>query len=256
MITGPMGIRAVGNITFNPFLIGGLVGWFDMQDTTKFTQSGGFVQSITNKATSVTWNTANTVLPTYNATGINSFPAMSFNGSSQGIKSTTDTTLLNAIGGDFGYTLLAVINMSNISNRMFFGVANSASANGFKCWGANTNGSVKWSINGNTTGGTQANVFSTANADSNNNVYAAWAPSTTTASLRINNGSEDPSGTAESVGTLTCNNLCIGCRPRSTNDLKWQGFVGEIIIYNNSLSTADITVLTRYLGNKWNISVS
>ncbi len=239
---------------FTPSDLSGLVGWFDMLDATSFSQSGGSVQSIRNKATGILWNTALSVLPGYSATGLSGRPAMSFNGSSQAISSTADSSLISALNGNTSYTLLSAAQITSLAAaRVFFGVADSASSSGFKAWGVN---SGPWTISGNTTAGASVTVSSAGQANLGVNIYEAYAPTTTTATIRANGALPDPDGDSQNTGALACNRAAIGCRPRSSTDLRWIGTVGEIVVYSRTLSSSERAFVRTYMGSRWAVEVA
>ncbi len=67
---------------FTPLWLSGCVAWFDMQDPRSYALTGSTVTSITNKASGVAW-TEVTNPPDFSATGFNSQPCMTFNGTTQ-----------------------------------------------------------------------------------------------------------------------------------------------------------------------------
>ena len=54
------------------------------------------------------------------------------------------------------------------------------------------------------------------------------------------------------VGTCVWNSIGID---DATTSSDWQGDIGEIIIYNRALSTAEISIVNRYLSAKWGITI-
>src|SRR6478752_75858 len=125
----------IGKYVFGPSSISGLVGWFDMQDSTSFSQSGGNMVSITNKISSVVWNTAESVLPVYNSTGINNYPAMDFNGTTHGISSTGETVLNALFTNNNAFTVFYVAQHDTFNRtESVFSAARNATS-GFKTFG-------------------------------------------------------------------------------------------------------------------------
>ncbi len=240
---------------FAPTDISGLVGWFDMQDSSSFTNSGGFISAITNKATSVSWTEA-TNQPAYNTTAINGLPAMDFDGTNDKINSTTDTTLISTLNGDNAFTLFYVAKFDTVDRaESVFGIANSATNNGFRGFGQNTTASGTWQANGNTTGAVATIVDSAGGSNANNNIFE-WYSSGGNISLQVNGGSADPNASSWAVGsTPSVNRASLGSRPRLTNDHFFDGKLGELIFYNSNLSSTNRASVRTYLSTKWNITV-
>lgn len=70
------------------------------------------------------------------------------------------------------------------------------------------------------------------------------------------NGTQDIAAGDIDVGTTTIDEFMVGGVPfASAPFLPWNGDIGEIIIYNRSLSTEEITQVNNYLSNKWGISI-
>jgi hypothetical protein len=59
---------------------------------------------------------------------------------------------------------------------------------------------------------------------------------------------------ASTVNTNTLNKLNVGCL--ASNNFFMDGFINELLIYSIPLSGTEITKVTRYLANKWGISIS
>lgn len=239
---------------FTPASLPGLVGWFDMQDAASFTQSGGFVQTITNKATGVVYNTAQSVLPGYNASGqssLNGRPAMSFDGATQAITGIGDTALLAALTGGVSYSVCAAVQAASVGAMgLFLGAAVAASGNGFLSFGQDT---ANWTVSAKTAAGTTITVDSTAASNVLPTVYEAYSPTTTTVSMQFNGAAADPSGAALALGALGADNIAIGCRPKTPVDGRWSGRVGEITVYNRLLSSGERAFIRAYQANRWGI---
>jgi len=78
----------------------------------------------------------------------------------------------------------------------------------------------------------------------------------TTVDLYINNTLRITAGDID-VGTLTIDNFTIGASYRNAVASLWlNGKIGEMLIYNRALTSTEVTLVTRYLGNKWGITVA
>jgi hypothetical protein len=101
-------------------------------------------------------------------------------------------------------------------------------------------------------------IFSNAGTITDNSQFYSSANMNTAAALddrsevQLNNGSllKNNTGTG-AVNTSNPNNpLSIG--NRTANDLGFDGTIAEIIIYDNNLSSGDVTKVRNYLSAKWN----
>lgn len=246
---------AAGVAPFVPTDIAGLVVWFDMQDATSFTDTGGFVSAITNKASSVSWTEA-TNRPAYAATGLNSRPCMDFDGLNDRIIS-TEAAVFGALDDQSDYTILGVIAADDLDAlEVFFGVADSTVAlNNSKRWGTNITGAGVWVIAGNNNAGGGTVAESTGNTVNTPIVFEAYSAATLT-SIQINGAAADPNATAMAFGTLTPNRSALGCRPSSAPTTFWDGRIGELLIYSSALSASDRSRARSYLGSRWGITVA
>ena len=78
----------------------------------------------------------------------------------------------------------------------------------------------------------------------------------TAVDLYINNTLRITAGDID-LGTTTINNFTIGASFRNAIASLWlTGKIGEILIYNRALTSTEVTLVNRYLGNKWGITVA
>jgi hypothetical protein len=92
-----VGPGALGSTPWDPSMLPGLVAWYDAQDDATITQAGGTVSQWNDKSGhgyNVVQGTAANQ-PAYNATGLNGFPALTFNGTSNYIVYTSVTGLFS-----------------------------------------------------------------------------------------------------------------------------------------------------------------
>jgi hypothetical protein len=54
----------------------------------------------------------------------------------------------------------------------------------------------------------------------------------------------------------TLDTFAIGARVGSSVSSYFQGDIGELAVYNKSISDADVLRLNRYMGNKWGVTLS
>jgi hypothetical protein len=188
----PAVAATLSNPLSSPLNIAGCVAWFDMQDAASYTQAGT-VTSITNKASSVAWNTAQTAFPNYSAAGLNGHPCMDLNGVTMGISS-TEAAVVSAFTNTPAYTVLGVVQQDLVDSvNAWFGFGSSAVSgvpnSGY--FGTNTTAAGVWIAAVRTSAGTAINAESSATANSNANVQEVWHTGTMV-SWSSNGAAADP----------------------------------------------------------------
>ena len=234
---------------FNPVDIPGCVLWLDGADGSFMTFSGSNITQWNDKSGNGNNATA-TGTPTYNTTGLNSLPAVAFNGSCyfQGNVSITGQTLTCFAVGSF-------VN-SNGSDQRFISLA----ATGQYDWNSpsrttginNQGGTPNISIYRNTppsfpqysnpygTPFIACSVYDSANGY----IYVNGTPGNIQASYA-------------STGTFAISKYCIGEQVAVTGEIiRNGGFISEILIFTTALTTQQRQQVEGYLAAKWNISLS
>jgi hypothetical protein len=233
----------------SPANIAGLVAWFDMLDAASFTNTAGFISSITNKASGVAWTEA-TNRPAYSATAISAHPGMDFNGTSHRIIS-TEAAVWQAVNPGNAYTLFYVAAFDTLDrSEAVFSGANSATSTGIRAWGQSTTGAGRWAHNTIQDSAVAINSESSGGSSTGVHVFC-WHASSTQVSMQLDNGSADPNNGAHSPGATTMDRAALGCRPRSSPTLFFDGRLGELVLYNSRLSSTDITNVANYLAARW-----
>jgi hypothetical protein len=241
---------------FSPSDITGLVAWFDMQDTGAYTEAGGFVTTITNKASSTVWSAAVGERPAYSATGLNSLPCMDFDGINDKVMD-TEAAVIAALADQNDYYLAAVIDADDLDAvEVFFSVADSGAAGpGSKRWGTNTTGNGKFTAIGTNDASSGIVVDSTGDTVTDPVLYEAYCESAAT-SIHISSATAAPAGTATAYGVLTPDRAALGCRPSSTLATFFDGRVGELLVYSGAISAGNKALVRAYLAAKWVITLS
>lgn len=244
--------RATGT-AFSPDDIPGGVVWFDMQDATAYTESGGVVTTVTNKFSSVVWAEA-TNRPAFSATGMNNFPCMDFDGTNDKFMD-SEAAVVTAFADQKDYYLAFVLQADDLDAlEVFFAVADAAVAlNGSKRWGTNVTGAGVWVTAGNNNAGTGIVIDSTGNT-STSVVLLEFYSESAAVSIRVNGGAEAPAGTPAAYGTLTPTRAAIACRPSSALATFFDGRIGEIVGYTGVVSSADKALLRAHLLAKWAVT--
>jgi hypothetical protein len=177
---------------------------------------------------------------TYSATGLNGKPCLTFNGTSDIMKSSTFIPSVSVYSWFIAYKLIT--NTGNTKSAFVNGNATNgfayrinANRNVLQCGvGAMSDGAIS--------GGVQEVLGCVSNGTTANNMY-------------IN------STTATSVGTTACTTatggaITIGNRLDAVNAnlTEWCNFsLGELLIYNRVLNTTEINSIMNYLKTKWGL---
>lgn len=245
----PIGELSSAAPAFTPLSIAGAVLWFDMQDPASYTQAGT-VTSITNKASSVAWTEA-TNPPGYLAAGLGSSPCMDFNGTNQRIIS-AEAAVVAVFTNAHAFTLFFVGAFNTVDRGdAAFGVGNSGQAvNSVRSFGQSTSSTGRWISDLINDAGTTISLVGTQQSDTLQHIHCWHGPGTTT-SLNLDNAAANPSNGAQNPGVLTPNRCALGCRPRTTPNIFFDGQGGEWILYDSELSAGNITDVYNYLTAKW-----
>lgn len=244
--------RALARVSsFSPLDEGNGSAWIDLQDAAAYTTSSGFFATVTNKVSSTVWSEA-TNRPAV-STAIGGFNCADFDGTNDRIIS-NEAGPISALSNSNAFTLF-IVGVTDAADavRVMFAAGNSGQAiAGSKRFGTNTTGAGRWNVAATNDAATGVAVDSSATADTNPHVFC-FRSTGTQVYLQIANGAADPSAAAFTPGTLTPNQIALGCRPSSTATTFWDGKIGEVILYSVELSTAAITRVHDYLDSKWGL---
>ena len=238
--------------------ISGCVGWFDLQDASKYTNTSGSISAIVNKASSVSWSQATSgARPAYNSTGINGLPSMTFDGVDDTIIS-NETAVFGALKDSLAHTMFIVTKAINAdSTTAMFGIGNTGfSGQRVKRWGLNTSGTGQWALVATNDAIATVNLLSGTSTSTTTPVILEFAIDTLTGAIYKNGGTPDPAAGTTNFGTLTPNQSAIGSRPDSAPDSFYNGEIGELVIYNSLLSSGDRLSVRQALSNKWGIAIT
>jgi hypothetical protein len=225
-----------------------------MQDAASFTDSGGFVTSITNKASSTAW-TEGTVPPAWSSTAFNGLPGMAPTGTRRIIS--TEAAVVAALSGGAAYTVFYAGAVNTADAAMaFFGAGNSGQATAStRFFGNNTTGAGVWIVSARNNANTIVNVESTGAANTDSNVFECYTDGSVT-SLQINGAAADPNGAAQATGALTPDRASLFSRPASTPGIMLNGEMGELLLYSRLLNATERDQVRAYLGARWGITVT
>lgn len=219
--------------SFTPKSIAGLQLWLDASDSSTVTLNGSNVSQWNDKSgngRNATQGTANNQ-PTYATAGRNSRNIITFDG-------TSDSMLTN------DYTIAQPHTLFVVGRRAVGGAnqnfTDGGSAGRAAVYWANTD---NWGMFGGVA------LTGPAGTDTNWHVFAA-SFNTTSSTLRLD-GSTIATGTA---GTESYTGLRIGGYNATLALLN--GSIAEIISYSGSLSAANRSLVERWLGGKWGVTIA
>jgi hypothetical protein len=241
---------------FDPRRIAGLVGWFDgSQVAAGDLDTNGNVETWRNlgsggNATNTTPNNR----PTLTTGALNGRSVLTFDGSNDLLTWSAPTLASASLFAVFKNNVPA----SGLQNQTIFGAGNNASQNGavvniIK----NDNGAsvLSFAVGGFTVGTQRvlytwlAGGYGAGNGlDYGPNVVSLrWA---STGAVATENGAQI--ATLSAPGSLQP--AFFGASRTPDNFLN--GYIAEILIYDNQLSAAQASVVERYLGKKWGVTVA
>ncbi|MCE3254704.1 MAG: hypothetical protein K0R25_198 [Rickettsiaceae bacterium] len=190
--------------------------------------------------------TISTSGPSYIADGINGLPVLKFNGTSNFLKTTfpmelnsnqLEVFVVAKKSSDVLNSSVAVFydgSVDNNSTSLVLAIDNDGSGTLRTFRGTNLSSVTN-------PGSNVSYIFSTSFDGSNNTSYLNGAAGTTVASS----------------GSFSINGIIIGARYIAASPANFfNGFVGELIVFNRTLSTQERNDVLEYLGKKWNIDVT
>ena len=237
---------ALPGTPFNPTQISGCVLWLDANDRTTVTLSGSTVTQINDKSGNGNNTSSSTGTVSYAATGLNGFPAFSFNatGGFRGPTSITGTTLT-------AFTVATLNSGVNYNGRLF-GLANATQND----YAYATTGQPFFCRNGGpNVSGYRNNTYMSYQTNTFDTPFIGTSQFTGSSNITSINGT---SGTAvaDANGSFSITKYGFGCEGFSDSGINWYGYCSEMILYNSLLSTAQQKQVEGYLAQKWGLRSS
>lgn len=244
--------RAAGG--FNPKSISGLVGWWDPSDAATVTTASGAVSQLNDKSglgRNATQSTANN-RPSYTGT-INGKNVMTFDGTNDRLVTGLESNTLTGFA-----TFFCVCQVSS-------GLSDAAANNKTPLYGRDSTTANSYGINLSTISGNLAlnvtwrgggfNALDGPTVAKGTPQLLAGTLNTTTRFRRVN-GTAANGTLAATAGTNAAagNFLTIGEDP--TQLRYWSDLIGEILVYDRTLTTDEIKTIEAYLGKKYGITVA
>lgn len=260
MILGILASQISGHLTATS-PVAGYKLWLDGADTSKITLSGSAVTQWTDKSANAYTFTqgTSTYRPTSGLNTQNGKNILDFD-YNRNLQSTAAASTWNFLHNGTEHTIFFAVD-SNTNGDMNLMNTNQATTQekGFYIWQGNPNYISHVVTNG--TSGNPSVANNTANYSLTLNftyVTIIGKPSNATAAnrsdVRFKQGSAVKNNTATTaVSTANCaQSLMIGDYLQGAG-VGWTGKIGEIIIYDSALSSADILTNQQYLAAKWNV---
>lgn len=243
--------------TFRPIDIDGCALWLDANDATTLTLSGSNVTQWRDKSGNAYHAVGYNNTATYDATGLNSKPALAFSSTKSMVSPVPAGTFPTAVSTFVVYQFSGAVSSSavyTIINRTLSQA--SAFAAPFSAY--QNNGQVARYIGNGTTNGNQRYEFTAGTTYTNATPTLYYFNVASNANTTWN---ESVNGTTTAytltLGTAaygdTASNVCIGGRLDTA--VFMNGFISEVIMYNTTLTTAQRQQVEGYLANKWKITI-
>ena len=254
MAMSPRLLRPRASGGFNPKAISGLVGWWDPSDSATVTTASGAVSQLNDKSglgRNATQGTANN-RPSYSGT-INGKNVMTFDGTNDRLVTGLESNTLTGFATFFcvcqvssGWSDATANNKTPLSGRDST-VANSYGIN-LSTISGNLGLNVAWR-------GLGYNGIDGPTVAKGAPQLLAGTLSTTTRFRRVN-GTQANITLAATAGTNAAagNFLTIGEDPHQSR--YWSDLIGEILVYDRTLTTDEIKKIEAYLGKKYGITVA
>jgi hypothetical protein len=236
---------------FNPASISGIANWWDANDAATLTFNSGAVETWTSKAglkTAASQSTANNRPVT---TTVNGKTALSFDGSNDGLNFTGTSRT------DETWIIAAAQTADQSGQRQM--LSDGSAGTGIS---ATRGASVKLfevSFGGFTEGTNRLRVqyAATASAFMGPGVFTC-VRSAAAGGFAFVDGTQRTSTVGGTFSSFTTSNADTMARIGyySSSLFQWQGWIGEILLYDRALSASERLKVERYLGKKWGITVA
>lgn len=235
----------------------GNVLWLDASDDTTITNSGDLADNWADKSPSdVDATSSGSQRPSTGVNTINGRNVLTFDDTN------SENMLISSFGSfmsgsDKTCTIFSVARHSEAVQQYIYSFGNSASDNSI-CGIRTTSTTGKYTFVKRDDTATIKGPIGTndTSLDTPYIIASVIASDGLTVDTYIN-GTQDIAAGDIDVGTTTIDEFMIGGVPFASGPVAtWTGDIGEIIIYNRSLPTEEITQINNYLSNKWGITLS
>lgn len=243
----PRLLRPLATGSFKPDSISGIVHWWDANDSSTLTVSGGAVSEWRSKAGTLTKATQTTANNQPTTTTVNGKTAIRFDGANDGFDFTgtarTDETWIvvaEQLSDQGGYAgIISESGDGHGINAMKIGIQRAIDTS----WGGFTIGTDRLLIKIADSGKMPALVFSVVRSAANGGfVFRDGA-------AVLGTSGETSFTTSSSIAIKSIGYYASFLWP-------FDGWIGEVLCWNRALSQSERLKVERYLGKKWGITVA
>ena len=234
---------------FDPRIVPGCCLWLDAADGFTITQpSGDGVVTVWRDKSGLGNSATATGTPIYNTTGLNSCPALAFNGSCyfQGNVSITGQTLTCYVVGSYV--------ASGGGDQRFISLA----ATGQADWNSDSRAAAIFNQGSTTSIASYRNTPATFPRHSHSYgtpFVACVVYDGTNGYIYVNGLPGNVQASYASTGTFAISRYCIGEQVAVTGEIiRNGGFVSEVLIYSNAITDAQRQAVEGYLAWKWGLN--
>lgn len=244
---------SIANSELNLPILADLVAWWDASDSSTITHSSGSVSQITDKSGNghtLTQGTS-TAQPKINTETLNGLPVLDFDGGDW-LAASSGTIGKNCTG----MTAFIVMKLDTDVLQIPFGVC--TNGNSDRRFDLDQYLNKSWWIFRRTDGGSEFYNTSERNPYNVYRVFVGRIDFGTTGGptrqfwgrrLEVANNS----GATGTTSNTDCGRISLG-REAWRQDYPIDGKIAEVVVYNASLSDANVEEVTRYLERKWGLS--
>lgn len=183
--------------------------------------------------------------PLYVTKGLNGLPAIKFDGTNSVM--TGDLSMSGT-----AYTAFAVVTTGSTFEgiKAIFG----PSAAGGMSWNVQADGTMGIASSGLSYQGGGAISSSALEVNKNYILNYKWLNETDILAFRIN-GIADASGDSANLDFVAGATFRLGAEQPAISEIKWNGYIAEIIIFERALKNEEIDSIEKYLSKKWGIKI-
>ena len=243
------GLRAASR--FDPRKISGCVLLIDMTQPGSFVESGGTLTSVTNLASGVLWNTAETAMPGYSATGFSSRPAIVFSGTPQAFSSTESAVVSAWNNNNPTTTFWTGSSASTVGVHVFIGAQAPGSARPYRLYFRNA---TKYSFETIDDSGGADQLKETGAVASTANRVVEYVDTGSNITILAEGSSQ--ANLSYTGGTKTNTRVILGCTSLTSRTNYGSGSTGSIVVHSRELSAAERSYIRVGIGNRWGIAVT
>jgi hypothetical protein len=236
---------------FDPRRIAGLAGWWDSTDNSTITTSTG-VSSWADKSGNGYTLTQGTGANQPTLSTINGKQAFDYNGSSQFLSSTAAGLVAFASGADRPPLTFFAVSVSNVTDAGRYVAAFASTVNVQPIHASmHPFTSAQWRGFYRPNAVLQTVPTSTATYSTS----VAYVVSTAVGSSYVGraNGTEVINVSNDATGQIDCDRFGVGVLARGTPIGYTNGLIGDVLVYNRVLTTAEIQKVEGYLAWKWGL---